>query len=57
MGVRKIFSRGCNVDILLTSFRLLFDAMHTDVHKTAYFVYTTKKMPHVATVTKMCFVG
>jgi len=32
--------------------------MQTDVHKTAYLVYTTKKMPHVAaTVTKMRFVG
>jgi len=32
--------------------------MQTDVHKTAYLVYTTKKVPHVTvTVAKMRFVG
>jgi len=32
--------------------------MQTDVHKTAYLVYTTKKMPHVTViVTKLRFVG
>jgi len=32
--------------------------MQTDVHKTLYFFYTTKKMSHVKTaVTKMRFVG
>ena len=53
----KIFPGGGNVDIFVYQNQVAIDAMHTDVHKAAYLVYTTKKIPHVAaTVTKMRFV-
>ena len=54
----KNFPGGGKVDIFVCQIQVAIDAMHTDIHKTAYLVYTTKKMPHVAaTVTKMRFVG
>jgi len=54
----KIFPGDGNADTFVYQIQVAIDAMHTDVHKTTYLGYTTKKIPHVAaTVTKMCLVG
>jgi len=49
MGVRRNFSGGCNVDILLILIQVANDAMQMDLHKTLYPFYTTEKLPHEST--------
>ena len=49
----KKFSRAWQHWYFVYEIEVAIDAMHADVHKTAYLVYTTEKMHHVAaTVTK-----
>jgi len=49
MGVRRNFSRGGNVDILLVHIPVANDAMQMDLHKTLYPFYTREKIPHERT--------
>jgi len=47
MGVRRNFSRGGPCSHFVYPFQVFDDAVQTDVHKTFYPFYTTKKMLNV----------